>query len=49
VPIYWAMMSYATWIAIYKNNYPASLLYKTKHGLHINSDKALEAMNIGRI
>lgn len=36
VPIYWLMMSVATWIAIYKITTEPHYWYKTRHGLHLS-------------
>ncbi len=46
VPIYWLMMSVATWIALYKIIAEPHYWFKTKHGLHLNSDKTINQANL---
>jgi glycosyltransferase XagB len=41
VPLYWLMMSIAAWYAVYKLITAPHHWAKTKHGLHINNNKAL--------
>ncbi len=50
IPLYWLSMSIAAWLAVYKLITAPHHWAKTKHGLHLKNEKAVEqsAMNVGR-
>jgi len=45
IPFYWLMMSVATWSAIYKIIVEPHYWFKTKHGLHFSSKRAVSQAN----
>jgi glycosyltransferase XagB len=45
VPVYWAAMSAAAWVALYKLIVSPHQWFKTQHGLHLNSGKAMEQVH----
>jgi glycosyltransferase XagB len=45
VPIYWSAMSAAAWVSLYKLIVAPHQWFKTQHGLHLNSNKAMQQVH----